>query len=423
MIERLKTVVLTVLVFLSLIQTYFLIFGSPKVTPTNPTEYVDAEVSGTRSTIEDVVFPAELILHSGKQTHTVLYPNHIHYQEIMKLLKSRTFENIRRSPPFLIPEDWEAVRDQHLGLEVRFRGEVPFSVLKSVFQLKGDLPLETDPVSRIWIFVQKENQEVRTFFFTEYNMFEARADLNNQNVEQMVGFGELHGTYQAKNGIYFPDAPLEMTQYKIAIDSIPIDQLQKTLFVDPRSARNFRNQEGSDIYTDGKRGLQIDPDQRWMTYTDPVPVVSTRNDVRANLIAAIQFINQHGGWNGQFIAKTIPQVPAIGRQHFTFLQYYDSFPIVSNRINGFGQIRISVQNRVVSNYERSMITLDETTIERSLKTIAGGKALDDLFAAFPRRGNVVALTPAYLPVVLEGFIELIPVWAAEMRDGTFEILR
>jgi regulatory protein YycH of two-component signal transduction system YycFG len=320
--------------------------------------------------------------------------------------------------------DWEEIRNKQAGVEVRFqRGGVPFSILKSVFQLRGDLPLDTEGVNRIWIYVNRDIEEVRTFFQTDYNNYEARADLNNKNIEQMVGFGELLVTFHMKDDYYLPDQPLEVAKYKIAVNTMPIDQLQKTLFVDPRNMRNYRKNDGSEIYTDGKRGLQVRPDQLWMSYTDPIPVVDSRNDVRENLNAAVQFINQNGGWNGSFMAKSLTQSQLIGRQQFTFRQYYDSFPIISDRSDNFGLIRTVLQNRVVANYERSMMMLDNTNVERSLKTIEGGKTLDDMLNAYSRKNLIVSVTPAYQPVVRDKFMELNPVWAVELRDGTYDILR
>ncbi|RKN85980.1 YycH family regulatory protein [Paenibacillus ginsengarvi] len=425
MIEKSKTVILAFLVLASLLQSYMLLFSSPRPAPTNQAEYVQTDPIGTQTTAAELIFPELIVLHTGKTTHTAVYPNHLHYKEIMKMLKGRTFDNFRRISTLQPNVDWEEVRSKMAGVEVRFqRGGVPFSILKTVFQLRGDVPLDTEGVSRIWIYVNRDAEEVRTFFQTDYNLYEARADLNNKNIEQMVGFGELLVSYHYKDDFYLPDLPLEVPRYKIAINEMPVDQLQKTLFVDPRNTRNFRNKDGSDTYyTDGKRGLQVKPDQQWMSYTDPIPVVDARNDVRENLNAAVQFINQHGGWNGSFMTKAITPSQLIGRQQFTFRQYYDSFPIIGDGSESFGLIRIVLQNRVVASYERSLAMLDNSRVTRSLVTIEGGKALDDMVNAFVRKNLIVAITPAYQPVLRDKTMELNPVWAVELRDGTYEYLK
>ncbi|MDF2724050.1 MAG: YycH family protein [Paenibacillus sp.] len=424
MIERFKTALLAFLVLASLLQSYMLLFSSPRKMPTNEAEYVQTDLIGTQMTAEELIFPEQIVLHSGKSTHMALNPNHLHYKEVMKLLRGRTFDNFRRTGLVQLTIDWEDIRSRMAGVEVRFqRGGVPFSILKSVFQLRGDLPMDTEGVTRIWIYVARDTDEVRTLFQTDTNVYEARADMNNKNIEQMVGFGELLGTYHLKDDFYLPDQPLEIAKYTITVKTLPIDQLQKTLFVDPRNTRNFSKNDGSEMFTDGKRGLQIKPDQLWMSYTDPIPAVDNRNDIRESLNAAVQFINLHGGWNGSFMAKSLTPSQLVGRQQFTFRQYYDSYPIISERTDNFGLIRIVLQNRVVANYDRSLMILDHAVLERTIKTIEGGKALDDMLNAYPRRQQVVSLTPAYQPIFGEDDMVLNPVWAVELRDGSYEILR
>lgn len=424
MMEKSKTILLAFLVLLSLLQSYMLIFSSPRPLAANQPEYVQTDRIGTQLATLDLIFPEQIVLHTGQQTHKVLYPNHLHFKEIMKMLQGRTFDNFRRSSMLQGALDWNEIRSKQLGIEARFqRGGVPFTILKDVFQLKGDLPLDTEGVQRIWIYVNRESDEVKTYFQSEYNLYEARADLNNKNIEQMVGFGELLINYRLKDDYYLPDQPLEVARYKIPVTTMPIDQLQTTLFVDPRNMRNYRKNDGSEIYTDGKRGLQIRPDQLWMSYTDPIPAMNSRNDVRENLNAAVQFINQNGGWNGSFLAGSLTQSQLIGRQQFTFRQYYDSFPIISDRSDNFGLIRTELQNRVVANYERSMMMLDNAGVQRSLQTLQGGKALEERIEAYPRKNLIVAIMPAYLPVVRDQEMELIPVWAAELRDGSYDIWR
>ncbi|WP_127582177.1 YycH family regulatory protein [Paenibacillus koleovorans] len=425
MMEKTKSIVLTLLIFSSLVQSYYLVFGEPRRAPIKENEYVEANTIGTQLSVDEVVFPDQMIIHSGKETHTVLYPNSRFYTLIFESIKKRTFDSFRRTSMMTTGIEWEEIRNKQPGVELRFRGGIPFSILKTMFVLRGDLPLDNEMVTRLWIFTKDVKEDVKTYFQTEFNTYEARADLNNKDVEGFVGFQELQTTYHTKDGdVYLPDKPLEMTQYRIPYEPITIDQLIKTLFVDPRNTRNFDNRDGSQIYTDGKRGLQVKADPLWMSYSDPIPTVDSRNDVRENLSSAVTFVNQHGGWNGQFGVKSIPLTPIIGRQAFTFRQYYDSYPIVSEKAEGFGLIRLVLQRGVVASYDRSMLTLETRGVERSLKMIEGGKALDDLVTALPRRSLVAGVYPAYQPVLdKDEIMQLNPVWVVEYRDGTYEHLK
>jgi regulatory protein YycH of two-component signal transduction system YycFG len=424
MMEKLKSILLTLMIVSSLIQSYLLVFGEPRHGAAKENEYVEADVVGTRVSLDELLFPETIILHSGKETHTVLYPNNRFYTLIFESLKKRTFDSFRRSSSITVSPEWEEIRNKQPGVEIRFNEGIPFSVLKMLFLLKGDLPLDNELVQRIWIFTKDVKEDVKTYFLTEYNTYEARADLNNKDIEGYVGFNELQPTYRSKDGeIYLPDTAIEMTKFRVPYEPMTVEQFTKTLFVDPRNTRNFGNRDGSEIYTDGKRGLQIRNDQMWMSYTDPIPSVESRNDIKENLNSAVAFVNQHGGWNGQFAVKTIPQTPMFGKQMFTFRQYFDSYPIMSEKPEGFGLIKLVLQKGVVATYDRSMLSLGSRTLERSLTTIRGGKPLEDWLAANPRRPSIVGVYPAYQPVVMEKYIELNPVWAVEYRDGTYELMK
>lgn len=68
--------------------------------------------------------------------------------------------------------------------------------------------------------------------------------------------------------------------------------------------------------------------------------------------------------------------------------------------------------------------LTEVRSARKEVTLAGGEELDAKVGALVLSGAVRAVFPAYKPVFGEqSTVELVPVWAAEMRDGTYEYLQ
>ena len=57
MMERMKTAVLTVLVFASLVQSYMLVFNTPKYEQIQQGQYVQSDLTGTQVAVEDLLFP------------------------------------------------------------------------------------------------------------------------------------------------------------------------------------------------------------------------------------------------------------------------------------------------------------------------------------------------------------------------------
>lgn len=95
MIERLKTIVLTVLVLLSLLQSFFLMYSMPYYNFEKKTssDYIKAEPLGPEERLENLVFPEQMILHLGEDKHTMLYPGTTFYNFIMKRLQGRTYDD------------------------------------------------------------------------------------------------------------------------------------------------------------------------------------------------------------------------------------------------------------------------------------------------------------------------------------------
>ena len=152
MIDRAKTLLLTALVILSLVQSYLLAYSMPGlgVTKSPQQGYCRRSRWATRSKVENVIFPEDMVLHLGKSKHTVLYPASNFYNLIFGKIKSREFKGFQRMTVASV--DWDEIRDRDQGLELRFGRGVPMDLLSKVLKLEGDASFMDDVVNRIWIY-------------------------------------------------------------------------------------------------------------------------------------------------------------------------------------------------------------------------------------------------------------------------------
>src|SRR5690606_4061199 len=104
------------------------------------------------------------------------------------------------------------------------------------------------------------------------------------------------------------------------------DQIENMLFPDPAITRNFPTSDGTDIFSDGKRVLEIDRSQLWMEFSDPMTAIHEDEASSQKLNTIVQFINRHGGWNGQFALEQIQIRPEQGGPRFVFRQYMSAYP-------------------------------------------------------------------------------------------------
>ncbi|WP_274654896.1 YycH family regulatory protein [Paenibacillus humicola] len=430
MIEKTKTWLLAALVLISLLQSYFLAYSMPGlgVTVSPQQSYLKTEPMGTEQQVENVIFPEDMVLHMGKSKHTMLYPGTNFYNRIYEKLQSREFKGFEQSRTAAV--NWNEVRDNDQGLELRFGGGVPVELLSKTLKIEGDTQFMNDTISRIWIFKNGDPGVVRTYFFSGdgTTVYESlRADLTAQDLQTYIGYGEYQTPYEAiGQNLYVPAAPIQSVRTLLPYELYTPEQMQRNLFFDPGVTRAISDRSGSQIYTDGKKGLQVEQNGKWISYTDPVAGQGIEDKESDNVYTSISFINEHGGWDGLHRLKPVEQLDdgqAIRYQQYYSTQFYGAFPIIAESPFLFGEIRLRLQQGVVSEYERTLITLGKKPESKQEVWLPGGKRLENALASYARRSEVQSIFPALRAMpVDDGKLRLEPVWAVRLSDGTQDVL-
>lgn len=426
MMEKLKTTTLIMLVALSLLQTYLLAYSMPGLGATvrSDQDYVNAEPIGSTASVESVIFPEEIIIHLGDNKHTVIYPGTQFYEMILKQrIVGREFKGFQRNPANLL--NWEEVRRNDIGIELQFDHGISVELLQKLLKLEGDLIFLNEKIDRIWIFKTTDTEEIRTFFFSSDGqaVYESvRADLTVRDVQDYVGFGQYLPTYQmTADGLYIPDAPIQATEMVFEYETYSPETMQRSLFSGPNTTWAIEDRSGSQIYTDGKRGLQVEQNGMWMSYSMRAARQSGENVLSENVYASVDFINQHGGWDG--VHRLVNPTPAMGEKYVTFRKYVEQYPVIDYSPFRYGHMRLTLQQGVVTEYTRSLITLHPNTESREIRWLPGNETLENRLQHYSRRGEVTALFPALKTIPLgEQRLQFVPVWAVRHMDGTEEVL-
>lgn len=430
--ESIKSVLLFTLILSGLVQSYLLAYSTPHFESINQMEYIETQRIGTQEKAENLIYPEQLLLHFGDNTHTVFYPDSTFYGLIYNILQERTFEGLRVTNVQSV--DWEQLSKNNRGIELRYLKGISLNMLHSIFSIKGDTLYDSERINRIWIFID-ENQVVRTYFFddNQTTVYEiSNTNITEKDVETFVGFGEywksIGNQYHTVDGNYYlPDKEIDINQLRFTYTTISAEQMENSLFSDPGITRNIQEKDGTQIYTDGKRGLQVKQNRLWMLYSDSIAPVDGRFNESEELYTAVQFINQHGGWNGKYQIHAIRSLNGEEGQEFLFRQlvrsFPESYPIISSADDNFGYIRIVLQKGAVSEYERSLIILDQKNDLKRSSSLPGGKQLERMIADYNKRYKIIAVIPAYHPVIAKDYVDLIPAWAVQLDDGTFDFLK
>ncbi|MFB5676937.1 YycH family regulatory protein [Paenibacillus terreus] len=417
--ERLKSAALAALVLGSLVQSYFLIYRLPGsgTVLTSETSYVQTENMGQEESVEDLIFPDRMIIHMGENKHTVFYPGTTFYDLILSRLEGRAFENYQRRS--IQSADWNAIRQQNKGIELSFSGGVPVTLLERLMRITPDPVFRAETINRIWIYIDKQGSKTHALFFSTRGdvVYEAtQADLTVEDVAQHVAFGISSPPYEMVEGDYYiPQGDMEVEQPVVLSGLFTIEQMQRNLFFDPSITRNIQEKDGSEIYTDSKRSLQVKQEQRWMSYTDPAAPSSEQSDAVRDLLAGVEFVNQHGGWDGRY--RLALQSSLDYGTKVVFQQYYKSFPVLDKPAFRFGTIQLEMQQETASVYERSLLYLKGGEHSSHKVMLPGGEKLKQQLVKQAEGQAIRDISPVYVPKLIDQGIELVPVWRVKLENG------
>lgn len=425
MMERFKSALLVFLVISSLLQTYFLAYRMPWLgtTTRSDQDYVNMELIGKPSNVESVIYPEELILHLGEDKHTIVFPNTQFYDLIVRQrLANRELKSLQ-----LVANkatDWAQLKRDHHGVELSFRNGLSFELLKKLLKIEIDTAQYATQIDRIYIYAIQETEEVHAFFFEKNGkaVYEAmRVDLTVKDIQDYVGFGEYLPRYEyVDNNVYVALEPIQATEYSFGYEIITPEQMQRSLFFDSSTTRAIVNRSGSQIYTDGKRGLKVEQNGLWISYSNSTASQTNTAPVSENVYVAVDFVNQHGGWDSSYQLESIPEV---NEKYVRFRKYIEQYPVIDINPFKYGYIQLGLQQGAVVEYERTLISLPGIAESKTIRWLYGGTQLMNQLESYSNKDDIVAIFPALTAVPQnDGQIKFIPVWAVEMKDGTEEVL-
>ncbi|MBD8497873.1 two-component system activity regulator YycH [Paenibacillus arenosi] len=433
--EQAKSIVLAVLIVTSLAQSFFLTYNMPNFNAVmkRENEYMPVRPLGQELKVENLIYPNQIILHLGNDKHAMLYPDVPFYNIVLNRLKGRSFEAFQVKSAETI--DWKQIRREYEGIELQFESAIPAKLLEKVIPInEDDSAFMNENIREIWIYALEDMNQVRVLFVTDNNgrVYEStRADLTVQDVKVQVEFGRgVPAFKRVDDAFYIPVEPYEMTQLVMPYQIFTPEEMQNSLFFDPTLTKIITEANGSVIYTDSKRGLQVNQEHHWVTYSDPSAPAEGQSDATSDVLKAISFVNQHGGWNGTYRLSLIkdgtendqsnPMLQSLHGKHsrVRFQQYWGSYPIIMNSALKFGYVQVTLQNGMVTTYDRSLIKLGGHATQRELRKLPAGDALLKKLKQMERYSEITDVQPVYKPVLIEEGMKLTPAWQVTYQDGT-----
>lgn len=430
MIEKIKTILLILLVASSIFLTWQIWTYQPTYESLLPTEYVAQEGLAEKKELLELVKPTMLIYHYGEDIYRATYPDTFQYTVIQGQMKDWYFYNFKEAGE----EDvllWQESMKEAQGIELIFPTGIPISSLKELFQIQPEINLQ--PTNRIWIFYDHGSEEVAAFFFTEDNgqLTKAKTGLSQGDLKTYLALGESRPEFEAVSFSeeheraypihYVTKEPIELMEHQYFYQRIPIENLIPYLFVDPSFVRQIQEREGGTFFTDGSKGLQYHQHELSMYFFHPVsesgPSVDT---LLTNVVQrSVQFVNQHQGWEDHYLLHALEQQETEQEVRVTFRKYMGNFPIYAKEEEkDVNMIQLGIHNERVRNYFRPLFQVDKLMNQTSRRLPSGKELLEQLIAQdFPVR-QIKRVELAYQSRLSDYHLTYTPYWLIQLEDGT-----
>ena len=426
MFERLKTIALTILVLLSLLQTYVLVYRTPQFEQAVQSDYVQTEQADILLDVEQLLKPRMIVAHLGEQVHSVFYPQTPVYGNMLETWRQFTYKNLQKTDMTL--EEFYDQREQRLALSLQFEQDLELGTIQTLFNVTVDQEFQSQPLFDMLFAAPDPVENKMHIWFVSQNKRHVykctETDMSESEFTEMMVNASLQPVYRTyKNRFYIPEQPPTMTDVTMAYEKVEAAPLWQRLFIDPNITRNLTERDGTKIYTDGKRGLQIKNNGRYMVYSDPVAQQNYSGNLLESMRIGTQFINKHGGWSGDYLLHAMKVNVAEGESIYDFRQYYGSLPIIHPEESWFGYTRLKMKSGTVAGFQRPMVELTKAPkLDQEVLLPAGNELaarLDDL----TKKAALRSLYPAYIAKWSGETVRLSPAWAVETDDGKWVWIR
>lgn len=436
-LEPAKTVILCLLVVASFCLTAAIWINQPNFQMIEPAKYTESKPVFEKQ-LEKIITPSAVVFHYGQDRHTKAVATDGQFSMIMREMPRWIFLDF--SPYTMTQDKWQEIAREKLGLEVRFRSNIPLAAVGRLVTFREDYNIPLKGIDRIWLYHEPEEDLVYALFLSgeEEKVVRSRTSISpkdlrdsylangNQMPEQIMKVvipkryayaspAEKGQTYW--HMYYLPKHQIRMHQFSYSYEPVSVERVIEAYFLDPSLVRQIMERDKTVIYTDGSRSIQVRSEQMAITFTDPAyQQRAVQLSDTEKLQAAVSFVNKHLGWLDDYYFERFRK-SYNDKDVMTFRQYVGAYPLVSKGDKPVDTIEITSEAGQVVTMNRSLLDLDSYVAHKDWKVMSG----PELYNLIRERNlaNTDEITNAYLAyqtLVAEDTIDLIPTWVVEVSN-------
>jgi len=354
--EKLKSVVLTVLVLFSILLTWNLWTYQPHYETMESSNYVQEVTLSEKQEVQKIIQPDRMLFHLKGGHYGTNNPGEL--EKFIKELSKWTFTDVKEYTA-KVPN----IKSLMVGAgnaEVDFSGEVPIELYRSVLNIEArKVPSFT--FDRIIINVGNLEKEYGIVYFVStksHKVYMGHISLANasQFYHDFVKNADQYPRYFAfdtpDKQIFLPDQETKMTTYKYLPVTLNSEEFKDALFSDPSFVQKSIVKQGEE-YTNGSSKMTVNYASSMLFYVNPTAEDHYVDNPYDLVKRSIDFVNEHGGWTDDF--RFVSQ--NVKNSSVTFRLYsMNGYPVFND--TGLSEINEVWGQNEINKYVRPNISLD-----------------------------------------------------------------
>ncbi|MCP8617233.1 YycH family regulatory protein [Salirhabdus salicampi] len=377
-IERIKSILLVILVSLSIVLTVGLWSYQPIYDELEETPVIlhDTFINGTEQEIRDVVKPSHIVMNYMGQ-HFLLMDNHDRDQLLNHLQEwpIHEFDHFSQRGQH---------SSEHTTIELLFPEPIPYSMIGSLLLVDNE-SFANREFDKMIIELADGTLGINISFVSSVNHDTITAQVRNEeSYEYISGLFQRIGNEKyievnkyeinPNTEIYLPRQEVRLPRRTFTTNNISVSPLVNALFTEPSIVRRNEANLGKEYYTDGSRSIRIFEgiqNQRFMEFVNPVTDERNSLDHDELIYNTVQFINDHHGWTGDYYLFQISTDNTV-----TYRMHFNNFPIFGH--DELSAINIKWINQEVNRYDRPLFRLTTSfeSYDQVINLVSGERVLN-----------------------------------------------
>jgi regulatory protein YycH of two-component signal transduction system YycFG len=399
-IGRVKTLVLSCLVLLSLVFSVLLYRGGWDENTEVGMANVHTLPMSTHPTTREALSPYQIVF-TDHQSQTMATPGSHLYQMLMDSLSSSHFDAVHRVTE--IPKSNSFIR-------------VYFGSPISNHELLNFIPslklLRIPPViQQLTLFSDEASRKIECLFLSSTDWYLAGTDISTTafNAWQKAAKKLPQWTeWSTGSGEFIPTNSVKVLESDWKVENPSLLPFIHSFFVNPQAITKIQTSHDSAIWTDGNRAVRVDANPPVLTYENPNTLMEPGSS-QSDATLAILYIRSHGGCQSpsRLFQSNDTSIDTESNDYELHLMY-QGYPIIGR----IGTYEVSVEKGRVIRFRRPVQVLEQEISHREV-TVFGAKRLREVIRKLAPDTPIDSLSVefGYMAIPFAtGTVRLIPIY-------------